>query len=74
MKRDSVDLLWAKLGVPEPQDAIAKLKTTKRPYKDWIPEDTICLSTWAKETRLSGRPEYRRLKIEATQSVKRLLR
>lgn len=49
---------------------MVELGTIKR-YKDWISWDTIRFSIAAKEARLSDRPEYQRLRREATRSRKK---
>ncbi|VDP20607.1 unnamed protein product [Echinostoma caproni] len=52
------------------QAALNKLGITKRPYEDWISEETIRGSILARNARLAGHHDYQRLRREATRSVK----
>lgn len=67
---DSADFLRVNLKVTVQHDARAKLRATKRRFKDRRSEDTTRLSTVVKRVHLSGCPEYEHLRWDITRSAK----
>lgn len=60
----SADLVWGELKLPVQAFAVAKLGTAER----WIYEDSIHLSTAAKQASLSDRLEYQHFRRKVVRS------
>ena len=67
---DPVDSQWSTIKTVTKSAILDELGTVANKQKDWISERTLLLSNKAREARVSGNPDHRRLQREATRSAR----